>query len=126
MNIVLGAAGCALFCSLLIKSKNRELSLLLSISGVVLILLNVAGDVKSIVSKISGFSNLYSGSGEYIKLMLKVLSITLITQLVGDLCRDNGENALAGATEFGAKIIVVSMVLPLFEMIITIVGGFLK
>lgn len=126
MSVLLGTAVCVLFCSLMLKGRSREFSLILSIAGTVLILLNAAGELKSIVSEINGISNFYSGSGEYIRLMLKVLSMTLITQLVSDLCRDNGENALAGTMEFGAKIIVVSMVLPLFKMIITIVGGFLK
>ena len=58
--------------------------------------------------------------------MLKVLAITLLTQWVSDMCRDNGENSLAGITEFGAKITVTVLVLPLFETVIKLVGGIIK
>ena len=126
MTELLGIAVCVLFCSLIIKDVNRQFALVLSISGVCIILLSIVGEAKQLVDEIRGISDLYSDNASYIKLMLKALIITLITQIVSDLCRDNGESALAGVTEFSAKIIVVSMVLPLFKTIITIVGGFIK
>ena len=65
-------------------------------------------------------------AGAYAGLMLKVLGIVLITQFISDICRDSGENALAGQTETAAKIIVISMILPLFDSVINIISGFLK
>lgn len=126
MTSLLGVAVCVLFCSILVKDESRTFALLLSISGICLILYSVSGEVKTIVDGIKSISNLYFENVEYIKLMLKVLAITLLTQIVSDICRDNGENALAGVTEFSTKIVLITMVLPLFETIIKIVGGFLK
>lgn len=91
-----------------------------------MLFLIVSSELSDIVSSISDICSSMDSTAAYIKLMLKVLGITLITQFVSDVCRDNGENALASMTETAAKIIVVSIILPLFETVITIVSGLVK
>ena len=61
-----------------------------------------------------------------IKIMLKILGISMIAQLLSDLCRDNGENTLANQTELSAKIIILVTALPLFTTIMDIMIGMLK
>ena len=58
-----------------------------------------------------------------LRLMFKVLGIALITQVISDLCRDSGESALAGQTEVAAKIIIVSLILPLLQTVVKIITG---
>ena len=122
----LGISVCVLFCAILIKDKSRPIAVILSVGGAVLLFISAAGEIKSIADGISEISNAVASGAQYIKLMLKVLSITLLTQLVSDVCRDNGENALASMTEAVSKIIVISLVLPLFKTVITIVSGLVK
>lgn len=115
-----------MFCSLLLKDKNRTFAIILSIAGGCLLFAIVSSELGEIIKSISDISNSVTSTAPYIKLMLKVLGITLITQFVSDICRDNGESALASMTEAVAKIIVVSIVLPLFETVISIVSGLVK
>lgn len=109
-----------------IRDTKKEFSLLLSIAVGVLVFISVAGEFYSVIETIS---NLVENSGEissYISLMLKILGISLLGQFVIDLCRDNGENALATQTEIAIKIVIISMTLPLIEIVINIVTGLLK
>ncbi len=62
----------------------------------------------------------------YVKLMLKVLCIVIITQFTVDICRDNGENALASLTEMSAKVFALSLLMPLLETVISMVVGLVK
>ena len=62
----------------------------------------------------------------YVKLMLKVLCIVIITQFTVDICRDNGENALASLTEMSAKVFALLLVMPLLETVISMVVGLVK
>uniref|UniRef100_UPI003FF0FEA4 SpoIIIAC/SpoIIIAD family protein n=1 Tax=Eubacterium sp. TaxID=142586 RepID=UPI003FF0FEA4 len=62
----------------------------------------------------------------YIKIMLKIVGLSMIAQLLSDLCRDNGENTLANQTELSAKIIILVTALPLFTTIMDIMIGMLK
>lgn len=122
----IGIAVSILFCSLLLKDINRTFSIILSVAGGCLLFLAVSSQLSEIIKAISDISSSVNSAAPYIKLMLKVLGITLVTQFVSDICRDNGENALASMTEAVAKIIVVSIILPLFETVITIVSGLAK
>jgi stage III sporulation protein AD len=123
---LVGIAISVLFCSLLLKDKNRTFAIIISVAGGCMLFLIVSSELSDIVSSISDICSSMDSTAAYIKLMLKVLGITLITQFVSDVCRDNGENALASMTETAAKIIVVSIILPLFETVITIVSGLVK
>ena len=121
-----GVAVCVLFCCVLVRDKNRAVASVLSVAGVIILLIGAAGELGRLISGLSELSDYYTGSREYIKLMVKVLGITLLSGLIGDICRDNGETALASAAETGAKVIVAVMLLPLFETVIEIVTGLVK
>lgn len=110
----------------MLKDRNREISVILSITGASILFLTAAGELSKIINSVLGFSSVSASALKYSKLMLKILGITLITQIVCDICRDNGENALASMTAAVAKITVVSLIIPLFETVIEIVGGLIK
>lgn len=126
MTRITGISVCVLFCALIIRERNKTVSALLTVGGIICLLGETAGEIARIVKHVENITESIDGTGGYIRLMLKVLAITLLTQTVSDICRDNGENALAGVTEFSSKVIVVSLILPLFETVISIVGGIVK
>ena len=116
----------SLILIIFIRDTKKEFSLLLSIAVGILVFMSVTQEFYSVVETIS---SLVENSGEissYISLMLKILGISLLGQFVIDLCRDNGENALATQTEIAIKIVIISMTLPLIETVIKIVTGLLK
>ena len=100
---------CTVITSLLIKKQSPvtasviglSLCLIISINGVMISLTGI-GDV-------------------YIKIIMKIIGITFITQLISDVCRDNGFNAAASQLEIMCKIAVatisIPIVLSLMEMI---------
>ena len=123
---ITGIALSILFCALLLKERNRPFAAMLSIVGVCMVFAAAAGALSDIVEAVSALSGEAASAYAYIRLMLKVMGLTLCAQLVGDICRDNGENALASMVETAAKLLAVGMVLPLFESIISIVSGLIK
>ena len=122
----IGISICVLFCSLLLKDYNRQIAIILSVIGSAILFLTAAGELSKVINSVISLSRVSSSVLSYSKLMLKILGITLITQIVCDICRDNGENALASVTGLVAKILIISLVLPLFETVIKIVGGLVK
>lgn len=126
MPAFLGIALAALLGALVLKDKNRAFSVVISLSGSVILLVLMVNSLKGVIESVSKIASLTPSGETYIKLMLKVLGISLLTGFVGNVCRDNGESALAGVTETFSKVIIITLVLPLFEAVITIVGGILK
>lgn len=123
---LLGIAAAGLFLSLILRSYNKIASVVIVIASSMLIFFQVVGGISEIFASLNNISNEIKPVAEYVKLMIKVLGITLISQFVCDMCRDCGENALANAAETATKVVVITMILPLFETVIKIVTGLIE
>ena len=126
MSVLIGISLSALILAVLIREYNKTASIVIVIAASGMIFLRIASDISTIFESLTHISSGVETAANYIKLMMKVLGIVIITQFTADLCRDCGENSLASQTETAAKIIVISMILPLFETVIKIVAGFLE
>lgn len=123
---VIGISIATLLCVILLREKNRVFAIIVSISGVCIVLGIIAGELSGVINGIIDISEEFNSSLPYIKIMLKVLGITLSAQIVSNICSDNGENALASITELTAKILIIVLLIPLFETLISIISGLVK
>ena len=126
MTVIIGISLSALILAVFVIDYNKTASIMIMIAAAAMIFFRLASGLSEIFSSISAISSGVETAASYIKLMIKVLGIVLITQFVADLCRDCGENALASQTETAAKVIVIAMILPLFETVIKIITGLLE
>lgn len=123
---VVGIVLTALITNIVLKNYSKEFTFLINIVCTIIIFTLISKDLKGIVDRLTSISNEISVLLPYIKIMLKILGISMIAQLLSDLCRDNGENTLANQTELSAKIIILVTALPLFTTIMDIMIGMLK
>ncbi len=123
---VVGISFCVLICSILLKEYNRPIAALLSLAGGLFAFLAVFARIRGLMTSFNRITSSLPVSAEYISIMLKVLCIVIVTKLVADSCRDNGENALASFTELAAKVLVLAISMPLFETLLNIVIGLVK
>ena len=123
---VVGIVLTALIINIVPKNYSKEFTFLINIVCTIIIFTLISKDLKGIVDRLTSISNEISVLLPYIKIMLKILGISMIAQLLSDLCRDNGENTLANQTELSAKIIILVTALPLFTTIMDIMIGMLK
>ena len=123
---VVGIVLTALIINIVLKNYSKEFTFLINIVCTIIIFTLISKDLKGIVDRLTSISNEISVLLPYIKIMLKILGISMIAQLLSDLCRDNGENTLADQTELSAKIIILVTALPLFTTIMDIMIGMLK
>lgn len=125
MTVVIGISITALILSLFLKDYNKTVSLILVLFSSALLFFKIVGSIGEITDTLKEITDNAGELSSYLKLMLKVLGIALITQITADICRDCGETALAGQTEVAAKIIIVAIILPLFEAVVKIISGLL-
>ena len=123
---VVGIVLTALIINIVLKNYSKEFTFLINIVCTIIIFTLISKDLKGIVDRLTSISNEISVLLPYIKIMPKILGISMIAQLLSDLCRDNGENTLANQTELSAKIIILVTALPLFTTIMDIMIGMLK
>ena len=126
MSRLIGVSFCVLICSILLRENNRAFSSILSIAGGLLAFFTVSSKLAEVSSSLKTITQSVPAGAQYISIMLRVMCIIILARLVCDACRDNGEGALASFTEISAKILVLSIVFPLFEAIINVVIGLIK
>ena len=83
-------------------------------------------EVENLLSLFDNFESISSIGESSLKIMFKTFGILAVGAVVSDVCRDNGEGAVAGVVELGMKILAVSCALPVFTAVIEIALTFFR
>ncbi len=108
-----------------IKKSASVYTTIVQIALGVIVLLGVLPQAKELTEVMQEMISVQGVSGQSIKIMLKVFGILSIGAVTADICRDNGENALASVVEIGVKLLAVSCALPVLQAVITLATSFL-
>ncbi len=109
-----------------IKRHGSVYTTIIQIALGILVLLSILPQAKELLGAMGNFVSLEGVSEQGVKIMLKAFGVLSVGAVTADICRDNGENALAGVVEIGMKIMAVSCALPVFQAVITLATSFLN
>lgn len=62
----------------------------------------------------------------YIKIIFKITGLSIVTQFVSDICKDNGFNAIASQLELLCRISIVLISMPVIVALLEMVNECLK
>lgn len=126
MITITGMAVIAVALSTMLKPKNPEYSLLLSLITGVLILAMIVTGAAPVFERVNSLLEATGAKSEHVRILFKSLGLCFITQIACDACRDLGETAVASKVEAAGKMSVLVISLPLFEQVLTIVGSLIR
>ena len=112
VKLFLLCVAAALMCAAL-RVTRPELAMALSIAAGVMALIWALGYVKDAVAALTALAGGAGLSGTSTGIMLRAAGVTLLGEFAAQLCRDAGEGALAGRVELGARVVLLSMSVPL-------------
>ncbi len=121
--MVISAA--AAICGLVIKKRQPELAMLLTVCAGVIILLLCSGVIAATADFIK---KLIEGGGMSDELFLPVLKVTAtmsLTRISAEVCRDAKENALAQIVEIAGSSIAVFAMVPLMSSVLDLMSELL-
>ena len=110
VGIGLSAAALAVF----IKNWRSEIAIQISLIAAAIMFFMVVPYLKALFEMFRDISNRIGLDVKYISLVLKIIGIAYVAQFGAELCRDSGESALASKIEFGGKIMIVTLSMPVF------------
>ena len=121
MNIIrlCGVAIISVVAAVLVKRVKADFGAFVSIIAAVVIFGAAVSAVVPLTSYVSELAET-SGFGIYAETIIKSLAVTLLAQTTGDICRDCGENAVAGKIEFAAKCAIMLLSLPVIKNILSL------
>lgn len=120
---VIGIAFITLIFTIILREYKKDFAIYVVIIGGALILLSSLETFKNIMDFINTLSNKSSISNDFIKLLIKITSISILLEFAISICRDSGESAIANKIDIGGKIIVISMSIPVIS---TMLNGLLE
>ena len=79
-----------------IKQYRPEYAPIVQIAAVAVIAASAVRILQNIISQLDFFSGMSETGDECISVLIKVLGVAVAAQIAGDICRDNGNSAVAG------------------------------
>ena len=117
---ILKIIGCAILVAVLafiFKELKKEYASIILIAGGIFITLWGLAQVFPVINYLSELMG-SSEISEYFSIILKVLGISFIVQIGADICRDLGQDSIAGKVEFAGKAVILAVVLPVLKSVV--------
>ncbi len=123
---IAGVVLCSVLACSLLKQHKSEYTVLVQLCSVIVILFMIFSQLKDLTVFFNSALDEAGIAPDYISALIKALGIAVITQLATDLCKDNGEAALAGQVEFAGKVIILGVSLPILRGIAQLIFGIVE
>lgn len=110
-----------------IKKYSSEYSVLIEIGAVVLVVVFVYPEIRGVVDFFYNSAEYGEINKDYIRQIIRIVGIAVITQFCSDICSDTGQSALASEVEFAGKLLITVFTIPaakaLLEIAIKMIGA---
>lgn len=116
--MILGIAIIGTILSIILKQSRPEISIIISILTIIIIVFNTLGSQNTIFSELKILLDKTSISHNYFLIVLKTIGICFLTQLVCNICKDAGQNAIAVKVDFAGRIAICLSAMPLYKELI--------
>lgn len=109
-----------------VKNGASPYSSVLRIGVIAVILISVIPDIGELTSVLGDMGISSDISTQSLKIMIRIFAVLTVGSLCSDVCRDNGESAVADTVELSSKIIAVSYAVPVITSVVSVAVAFLK
>lgn len=111
---IIGIGFTTLVITIILKEYKKEYAIYSTLIGGAIILFVSMDTLKVIVDFIKDLS-IQGYNYEFINLLLKITGIAILTEYAVNICKDSGENSIANKIDFGGKIIIISLSIPVIS-----------
>lgn len=121
---IIGIGLTAVILIIILKQYKPEFAIYVSIITGVIIFVMLIDKLSAVVNLLSSLTNKAGTGSNFLKILLKITGIAILTEFAVSICKDSGEIAIANKIDFGGKVIIISISIPiitaLLELIINI------
>lgn len=110
---IIGIGFITLIITIILKEYRKEYAIYAVIICGAIILMYSLSTVTSIVNFLEQISKNRSFNTEFISCLLKITGISILTEYAVSICKDSGESSIASKIDFGGKILIISMSIPI-------------
>lgn len=112
---IIGIGFLTIIITVILKEYKKEYAIYAVLIGGAIILIYSIETIRIIVDFVKELSSKSQYNNAFITLLLKITGISIITEYAVSICKDLGENSIANKIDFGGKIIVISLSIPIIS-----------
>lgn len=115
MSKIAGIVLCEMLVYSMLRQYKPEFAVFSQLGAGAVLVFVIGDEIRDALGVFGGMLSSGGVSSVYISVLIKVLGITLITQVLSDMCRDSGDTAAATKLEFAGKVIITAVSLPVIK-----------
>lgn len=118
---IIGIGITALIIIVIIKQYKPEFAIYVSLMAGTIIIFLVLDKLLGIINLLTVLSKKMGVNAEYLSILLKITGIAILTEFGVSICKDAGEAAIANKVEFGGKIVIISISIPIISALLEVI-----
>lgn len=115
---IVGLGLTAVILLLILKEQGSSMGILVTIAFGVLIFMLILDKISAVLTVFQELSSRANVNLIYVSTMFKVVGIAYLAEFSAQICRDAGSQAIAGKIELAAKIIILTLAIPILLAIL--------
>ncbi|MBR3325401.1 MAG: stage III sporulation protein AD [Clostridia bacterium] len=112
---IIGVGLIALIIIIILKQYRPEFTMYVSILAGVIILIMLVNPISGIINLINSIASRANINIQFIKILIKITGIAILTEFAVSICNDSGETAIASKIDVGGKIIIIGLSIPIIQ-----------
>ena len=122
---ILAIALITVFANMIIKQTKPEIAILISIVGSILIIIMAVDSLSSIISSFYAIFKTTGVDSSLLTPLIKIVAIGYLAEFGANICVDAGASSVADKILFCAKLIILTIALPIVTTVINMVVSLL-
>ena len=103
---------------LLLKGTRPEFGYLLAMGICILLFAMAIGNFSRVLEEIQGLAEYLGSDGGYLKILVKMIGVTYLCEFCSGICKDAGQNAIAGQVELWGMLSSMAAGIPVIYGVI--------
>lgn len=108
--------------AMLVGSMRKDISIWITIVCAVIIFFYGISKFEYIVDMFYELTEYIGIQETYIKIILKMIGIAYLSEFIASICKDAGQNTIAGQVDFFGRISMIAVSLPVLRSLLETIG----
>lgn len=118
---IIGVGLISVIIIIILKQYKPEFAIYVSLISGIIILLLVMDKLSGIIDLLNNLASKSSINKEFLLILIKITGIAFLTEFAVSVCKDVGESAIASKIDFGGKIIMIGISIPIIASLLEVI-----
>lgn len=115
---IVSFAFAVLFIYLMFKDKRNDIAVLVSLAAGTILFLLIISSVNDVINFVNDITTRANIDMVYIGVVFKILAISYLATFCSEICKDAGASSIASKVEFSAKILILTLAIPILMAVL--------